>query len=684
MSIKPTNRVLSRTLPLLVGLPLLCLGLIRCGGGGPTDGGGTTAINISPNSISFSTAPGGAVEPKTVGITPATSDLTGLTATSAFVGTPPSEWLAASLGSSQASLVNPAILTLQVTNSNLPAGTYKAVVTIQGAGAGNSPKVNVTLTVEAAAALTIVTQPSATAVSGATLAAAPVVQLQTADGVAVAQAGVNVTVALEGAGSLVGAATATTDATGKATFDGLGVNGPAGEHTLLFTAQGLTEVRSNPIVITAGGATTIAAGSVTPQSAETSTPANDPPIALVTDAAGNPVAGVAVTFAVTQGNGTIDPTTPVTTNADGLAALNSWTMGPVAGANAVTASATGLTGSPVEFDATGTNGGVVPGPVDGSKSSVAVAPSSLVAGVNGTITVTARDAANNLIGGATVTVTSNGTGNTFGSTTLTTGTSGLTLGKATTTFSSTKAEAKSITAQITANAITASPGPAAVTVVAGAPSATTSTVSGPTPVVGLANGSLVTVTVKDANGNPVSGRNVTLAIASGPGGEVLTQPGSSTGAGGSTTGTLKSTTGGVYNVQATIDGVTVVTQTAAIQILLSFAADIQTGIFDTPFNLGGAGTTTPCNSCHLPDGSGNDPDLRYSEITLTHDGDPVAVSGNAGVSRLFRAVNQDPTDTELNPATEWMPSSTQRLPDAVILKIRRWINQNGDGGTLQP
>src|SRR5439155_15707430 len=50
------------------------------------------------------------------------------------------------------------------------------------------------------------------------------------------------------------------------------------------------------------------------------------------------------------------PTTPVTTGADGIAAATSWTLGPTAGTNTVTATATGLAGSPVTFTATGTAG----------------------------------------------------------------------------------------------------------------------------------------------------------------------------------------------------------------------------------------------------------------------------------------------------------------------------------------
>src|SRR5207237_2103084 len=54
--------------------------------------------------------------------------------------------------------------------------------------------------------------------------------------------------------------------------------------------------------------------------------------------------------------GGVPPTTPVNTGADGIAALTSWTLSPTAGTNTLTATASGLTGSPVTFTATGTAG----------------------------------------------------------------------------------------------------------------------------------------------------------------------------------------------------------------------------------------------------------------------------------------------------------------------------------------
>src|SRR2546426_8707752 len=69
------------------------------------------------------------------------------------------------------------------------------------------------------------------------------------------------------------------------------------------------------------------------------------------DASGNPVSGVAVTFAASPGSGTVTPTTPVATGVDGIAAATSWTLSATAGQSTATATATGLAGSPGTFTA---------------------------------------------------------------------------------------------------------------------------------------------------------------------------------------------------------------------------------------------------------------------------------------------------------------------------------------------
>src|SRR5436853_849592 len=110
-----------------------------------------------------------------------------------------------------------------------------------------------------------------------------------------------------------------------------------------------------PISGTAGTAATMAANSPTSQSATAGTAVRSPPSVIVKDANGNPVAQVAVTFAVAPGNGTITGASQ-TTNASGVATVGSWTLSATAGPNTLTASSSGLSGSRVPVSAAGTAG----------------------------------------------------------------------------------------------------------------------------------------------------------------------------------------------------------------------------------------------------------------------------------------------------------------------------------------
>jgi hypothetical protein len=99
-----------------------------------------------------------------------------------------------------------------------------------------------------------------------------------------------------------------------------------------------------------GPATNIAATAGTTQNALTSQAVGVKPSVKVTDANNFGVGGVTVTFAVTAGGGTITGATPVTSSG-GIATVGSWTTGPNPGVNTLTATVTGLTGSPVIFTA---------------------------------------------------------------------------------------------------------------------------------------------------------------------------------------------------------------------------------------------------------------------------------------------------------------------------------------------
>src|SRR5205085_267547 len=106
---------------------------------------------------------------------------------------------------------------------------------------------------------------------------------------------------------------------------------------------------------TAGTAATIAANSATSQSATAGTAVSSPPSVIVKDAKRNPVAHMAVTFAVAPGNGTITGASQ-TTNASGVATVGSWTLSATARPTTLFAYTTLFRSSPVTFSATGTAG----------------------------------------------------------------------------------------------------------------------------------------------------------------------------------------------------------------------------------------------------------------------------------------------------------------------------------------
>ncbi len=118
------------------------------------------------------------------------------------------------------------------------------------------------------------------------------------------------------------------------------------------------------------------------QSAPAGAPVAVAPQVKVTDVLGAAVANVSVTFTVTAGGGSVTGAT-ATTDANGLAAVGSWTLGATAGSNALMASVTSVAGvTPVVFTATGTSGGIV---------STTVTPKrDTITAINGTFQLTAQ------------------------------------------------------------------------------------------------------------------------------------------------------------------------------------------------------------------------------------------------------------------------------------------------------
>ena len=127
----------------------------------------------------------------------------------------------------------------------------------------------------------------------------------------------------------------------------------AGANRLTAASPGIA---GSPVTFTATGteAGRIAAHDEPPARAGLVSSAVTPrPSVRVTTPAGTPLAGVAVTFAVTAGGGSLTGATQ-TTSALGVATVGSWTLGTAPGTNELSASTgPGYTGSPVRFTALG-------------------------------------------------------------------------------------------------------------------------------------------------------------------------------------------------------------------------------------------------------------------------------------------------------------------------------------------
>jgi adhesin/invasin len=251
---------------------------------------------------------------------------------------------------------------------------------------------------------------------------------------------------------------------------------------------------------------------------------------------------------------------------------------------------------------------VTAGNISLSNSAITASASSVTAGSNITITLTAKDANNNLLSNITTTditfTLSSGTGVSSGS--LGASVTNATNGNYTTTFMGTTAgTATTIGATITgAGAVTASL--PTVTVYSGAPSTTTSSLTlsddhiEADPTVDSA---ILTVTLKDAYNNPVAGKTVTFS-ASGPAGYTLTQPTIVTDSSGQTTGTLVSTTIGTVNVNtATVNGSAFVLSSSVPVIFYCVADTTNSTMTASPATLTANGVSTTSITITVKDGS---------------------------------------------------------------------------------
>lgn len=230
---------------------------------------------------------------------------------------------------------------LRATAAGLGSATFSAVAT---AGAPD--------------AIVIAKGDAQSATAGTAVSIRPAVSVR--DGGSNPVSGISVTFSvLEGGGSITGAVV-TTNAAGIAEIGSWTLGTVAGANRLQAASNGLA-----PITITATGvpgpAASVAVEAGDGQSAAAGTPVPVAPAVRVSDAHGNPVAGVPVTFAVTAGGGSVAAAAQ-STGPTGIATVGGWTLGTTPGANGLraTVAGTGIAGSPIGFVATGTAAGSGP------------------------------------------------------------------------------------------------------------------------------------------------------------------------------------------------------------------------------------------------------------------------------------------------------------------------------------
>ena len=204
----------------------------------------------------------------------------------------------------------------------------------------------------------------ANGVANTALTPAIIVQARDAQGQLVTTATPAVTLSISSgpAGATILGGGPVTAVNGIATFTNVKLS-KAGAYSLIATGPGVAPTTSTSFTLAAAGAaalmTKVAGDNI---SAAVNTVTAIPPKVLVTDVSGNPVPGAQVGFQILSGQSTFKRTpsdgpltsATVQTDANGFVTLDSWTMGPTATTNSMTATLVGTAVS-LTFNSTATS-----------------------------------------------------------------------------------------------------------------------------------------------------------------------------------------------------------------------------------------------------------------------------------------------------------------------------------------
>ena len=432
---------------------------------------------------------------------------------------------------------------------------------------------NRTLTFSAPNVTSVVSTPVALAPGAAQRLEAASVVTQTADaGTAVAEAprarvvdqsgngiaGFPVTFVSSAGSVITPSGNLTTSAAGSAGPTSWVLNPVAGANSVTASAGGLA---GSPLTFTAtgrvGAASILAKTSGDNVTGLVNSVLGTPHVVKVTDAFGNGVSGVAISWGVT-GGGSVNPTSNVTDANGSAQAVRTLPAAPAA--VTTTASATiGGTLRTVSFAVNVVNSGpalIVKVTGDGQ---TAVGGATLPTALQVRVT----NGLGNPEPNAAVAFTTPNGGSFPGGTTVLTDANG---------FASTTWTLGTVAGPQTAQAAVGGPAPVvfSATATAGPISASLSTVAvNPTTITAGGSGSTVTVTARDAGGNPISGLAVVLGVI----GAATTTPIGPTNASGQATSTLTATVAGTKVVSATVGG-TLLSQTATVTVVASTPTQI--------------------------------------------------------------------------------------------------------------
>jgi len=473
----------------------------------------------------------------------------------------------------------------------------------------------------------VTTSPTVSQVAGVTVTPGFVVSARDASNTLITAFTGTVTLAIgtnPGGGTLSGA-TSVSAVAGVATFNAFSIDKAGTGYTVVASAAGYTSGVSSAFNIAAGPATTMAVSAGQAQSAAASTLLPTPLAVLVTDVGGNPIAGRAIAWAVVTSGGTVDSATSHTSVA-GIATVH-WTLGAAAGADTVSATSAGLTGSPLMFNATGMA-------VGATQLKFTAQPTSATAGaaIAPVIIVTAKDALNNTVttftGNVTLAFSANPGGSTLSGTTTVAAVAGIatfnniTLNKAASGYTLV-ASSGALTPATSGTFNITSAAAATLAISAGqAQSGNTSTALA-TPLAML---------VTDAFANPVPGVTVNWATPSG--GSLAPVTSTTNAAGVATSAWTLSASVGAQTATATSAGLTGSPATFNATATVTGYSKTWTGITSTAWatatNWAPSGVPAPGDSVYIASGA-NQPTISAA-VTVTHltiGGGVLTLGGNA-------------------------------------------------------